>query len=173
MPEETSITFDTIRKIQIEERTFIKLSKLPANFYESMNKYIAYKRNLGEGQKDAEIKNTERIIEDIINRRERKILNHALTTARTKIPPENLTEEEKEFFDEVIYIISKRRDGLFGKVSGKKKRGKTVRAVFKDYVDEFVGSDMNSYGPFKAKDEAEIPEENFKILLERNVVEEM
>jgi len=84
---ENSITFETIRKIQIEEKTLSKLAKLPENFYNNVSRYLEQKRRIGEGKKDNEIKNLERIIEDIFNRRERKIVLSALLTARTNIPP--------------------------------------------------------------------------------------
>jgi DNA replication initiation complex subunit (GINS family) len=41
-----------------------------------------------------ETKNVKRLVEDIFNRRERKILNAAIVSARTNIQPENLTEKD-------------------------------------------------------------------------------
>ena len=55
--------------------------------------------------------NESRLIEDIFNRRERKILNLAIITARIdEMPPANLTDEEIVFFTKILDIIEKRRD---------------------------------------------------------------
>jgi DNA replication factor GINS len=49
----------------------------------------------------------------------------------------------------------------------------TTLVVFKEDVPQFLGADEKTYGPFKKGDIAKLPEENVKILLERNVVEEV
>ncbi len=172
MPEENSITFETIRKIQIEEKSFNKLVKLPDNFYSNVESYLDQKRKLSDGRKDSELKNIERILEDVFDRRERKIVLYALTAARTRMPPDNLTEEENEFFDQVTHMIVRRREGIISGVFGRGEK-RLVKVVFKEDVGEFVGGDMKTYGPFKANEAANIPRENFKILSERNVVEEV
>lgn len=173
MTENESITFETIRKVQIEEKTFSKLSKLPQNFYSSVSEYLERKKRMVEGRKDAELKSIERIVEDIFDRRERKILTSSLTTARTRVPPENITEEEEGIFNEVTQIVTRRREEMLRGIFGRNSEKKMVKVVFKEDVAGFVGSDMGTYGPFKANETAEIPDENFKILSDRNVVEEM
>lgn len=171
MPEET-ITFELIRKIQREEQTSPKLTRLPENFYEKLSLYLEQKRKLSEENRKValELKNVKALVEDIFNRRERKIINQAIITVRTKIPPENLTEEEKEFFDDLVKTIGERRKKTLGEILSEKKEGNLV--VFKEDVPQFVGSDEKVYGPFKKGDKAKLPEENVKILKEKGVVEE-
>jgi DNA replication initiation complex subunit (GINS family) len=173
MMEET-ITFELIRRIQREEQRVPKLTKLPENFYNSLSAYLEQKRSLiKEDRKTAlEIKNIERLIEDIFNRRERKILNSAIIAARTNIPSENLTDEEKEFFDKIVaWIKDRRNEGLKKMLSGEKEELATL-IVFKEETPEFVGIDEKTYGPFKKGDIAKLPEENMKVLIERGIVEE-
>lgn len=174
MPEET-ITFELIRKIQREEQRLPKLTKLPENFYLNINSYLQQKRKIAESKEDRkgelESKNIERLIEDIFNRRERKILNQALIAARTNIPPENLTDEEKEFFDGLIGIIKERRLDILKMLSEEKEEIVNL-IVFKEDVPEFVASDMKTYGPFKKGDIAKLPDDNIKVLLERGIAEE-
>lgn len=123
-------------------------------------------------RKDAiELKNIERLVEDIFNRRERKILNMALIAVRTKIPPENLSEEENVFFDQLVNFIKTRRENALDKILTGEDRFKTV--VFKEDTTEFIGSDLNTYGPFKKGDKAKIPKENAKAFLERGVADEV
>lgn len=173
MAEET-ITFELIRKIQREEQRAPKLSKLPENFYSSLSAYLEQKRNLvKEDRKTAlEIKNIERLIEDIFNRRERKILNSAILAARTNLPPENLTDEEREFFDKIVaWIKDRRNEGLKKMLSGEKEELASL-IVFKEDTPEFMGTDEKTYGPFKKGDIARLPEENMKVLIERGIAEE-
>lgn len=173
MPEET-ITFELIRKIQREEQRLPKLTKLPENFFQSVNSYIEQKRQLTlkEDRKIAlELRSVERLVEDIFNRRERKILNSAIITARTGIPPENLLEEEKEFFQQLVDVIKQRREESLKKILSGGKEFATL-IVFKEDVPEFVGSDLKIYGPFKKGDIAKLPEDNMKVLIEKGLVEE-
>ena len=115
MPEEI-ITFDLIRKIQREEQAHPKLTKLPENFYASVATYVTQKKKLIASKEDKrsslEIKSIENLIEDIFNRRERKIINTAINSARTGIPPENMTDEERAFYDGLLAFIKGRRDNI-------------------------------------------------------------
>jgi DNA replication factor GINS len=173
MPEET-ITFELIRKIQREEQRVPKLTKLPENFFQSVNAYIEQKKQLpiNEDRKNAlEFKNVERLIENIFDRRERKILNAAIISARTGIPPENLMGEEQEFFQQLVNVIKQRREkGLKKVFTGEKELATSI--VFKEDVSQFVGTDEKTYGPFKKGDIAKLPEDNMKVLIEQGLAEE-
>jgi DNA replication initiation complex subunit (GINS family) len=177
MPEEnvTTITFELIRIIQREEQRIPKLTKLPENFFTNVDSYLQQKRRFAETKDDRkgelESKNIERLIEDIFNRRERKILNQAIISARTNIPPENLTDEEKVFYDDLVISIKARRLSLERMLQEEKKE-EVKLVVFKEEVTEFVASDMKTYGPFKKGDIARLPEENIDVLMERGIVEE-
>ncbi|MEM5793938.1 MAG: hypothetical protein QXS48_03255 [Candidatus Aenigmatarchaeota archaeon] len=172
MAEET-ITFEVIRKIQREEQNSPKLTKLPENFYQKLTLYLEQKRKVSEENRKVaiELKNVKALIEDIFNRRERKIINQAIITVRTQIPPENLTEEEKEFFDILVKTIGERRKRILGQIFSEKKEEENL-VVFKEDVPQFIGSDEKIYGPFKKGDIAKLPEENVRILKERGIVEE-
>jgi len=172
MVEET-ITFELIRRIQREEQRSPKLVKLPENFYRNINSYLQQKKILIEKEEKnvgVEIKNIERLIEDVYNRRERKILNLVLIFVRTNIKPENLIDEEKVLFDQLVELITHRRVEILSSVFEFKSLQRTV--VFKEGIPQFIGSDMKEYGPFKAGEEAVIPEENAKLLIEKGIAEE-
>lgn len=175
--EEETVTFEIIRKVQREEQRSPKLTKLPEGFYEGVVKYLERKRETAKRLEDRkvsiEIKNVERLVEDIFNRRERKIVNFAINSARTGLPVENLTEEEKKLFDEILKLLKKRRDSFFEMVkkTGEEAHGEII--MFKEDVPEFVGSDGKTYGPFKKGDVAKIPEDNAKVFIERGVAEKI
>ena len=175
MAEET-ITYELIRKIQREEERQPKLTKLPEEFYSKIGNYLIQKKRIaaskGERKEAFELKNVERLIEDIFNRRERKILNHALISARTGMQTENLTEEEEKFHSQLLHALKERRTGLLKRIL-EQSETKEGMVIFKQDTPTFVGADMLNYGPFKEGDVAKIPEENKRILLEKEVVEEV
>jgi DNA replication factor GINS len=169
MPEEP-ITFEFIRKIQREEMTEPKLSKIPEDFYQKAKNYLEQKREIGEKKKDKsaslEVKNVERLLEDIFNRRETKMLNHAIITVRTDIPPQNLIEDEKEFFESAVNMLSTQRERVLNLLFKKTKLKQDFQKIeFKDDVEEFIGVDLRKYGPFKKSEVAEIPKDNAKLLI--------
>ncbi|MBI2546877.1 MAG: DNA replication complex GINS family protein [Candidatus Aenigmarchaeota archaeon] len=173
MPEET-ITFELIRKIQLDEQNTSTLTRLPVNFFLAISNYLEQKKRLvaGDNRKDAlEIKTIERLVEDIYNRRERKIINAAIISARSGLPPENLIDEEKPFYNSIVATIKNRRTDLLKTIMGVKSAASPT-VVFKEDTPEFVGIDEKTYGPFKVGDTALLPYDNMKILLERGVVEE-
>lgn len=171
MPEET-ITFELIRNIQREEQRGPKLNKLPKDFYKNVESYLQQKRNAENRKVVLETKNVERLIEDIFNRRERKVLNQAIIAARTSIPPENLTEEEKEFFDVLVKSIKDRRKEVLNQILAEKKEELVTMIMFNEDTPAFMGADEKTYGPFKKGDIAKLPEENIKVLIEQGIAKE-
>ncbi len=169
-----TITFELIRKIQMDEQKTPKLSKLPEKFYHDVRSYLDMKRSASNRRIALESENVERLVEDIFNRRERKIFNLSLIAARTGIPPENLTMEEKVFFDSIVSTLKERRAMIIDKIlqKGGQKREVETLVIFNENVPEFVGSDMKNYGPFKKGDICKLPEENMKIMIEQGVAKE-
>jgi DNA replication factor GINS len=175
MPEEP-ITFEFIRKVQRDEQGEPKLSKIPEDFYQKAKEYLNQKRKLAEKHTDRNIsleaKNVEMLLEDIYNRRETKIVNHAIITARTGIPPQNLIVEEKEFFEIVANIFQKQRDrvlSLLFKKTKEKEKEQFDTVTFKEDIEEFVGVDLQKYGPFKKGDTGRLPKENAELFIEKNL----
>ncbi len=173
MSEET-ITFDLIRKIQIEEQKTSTLSRLPTNLFNATLDYIHQKKNVAvsDNRKDGlELRQVERLVQDIFDRRERKMINAAIMTARTSLPPENLADEERLFYKSLVNLIRSRRDELFKSMPNEGEAH--PNAVFLQDMPSFMGIDEKTYGPFKKGDTATLPEENKKILVEKGVVEEI
>ncbi|OYT42489.1 MAG: hypothetical protein B6U78_01155 [Candidatus Aenigmarchaeota archaeon ex4484_224] len=183
--EEEMITFELIRKIQREEKENPSLSKIPENFFELAYQYLEKKKEMIKDLKDElEVRAIQRLLNEIYNIRERKIVNFALLAARSNLIPENLTSEEKEFFEKILAIIKERREkkleekevkeveiSLQEKEEEVKEEVKLVKVRFKQELPEFIGIDEKTYGPFKENDEAKIPYENAKLLEEAQIVE--
>ena len=168
MPEET-ITFELIRRIHMDEQRAPGLTRLPPNFFQTVSDYMRQKKqlDLDDRRTVLELRSVENMVQNIFDRRERKILNHAIISARTGLPPENLMEDEKTFYKSVLNLIKARRDDL--KPPSRSETKPII--VFKEDVPAFLGIDEKTYGPFKSGDTATLPEENMKILLERGVAE--
>ncbi len=172
MPEEP-ITFEFIRKIQREEMTEPKLSKIPEDFYQKAKNYLEQKKKIAEKKEDKlasrELKNVERLLEDIFNRRETKMLNHALITVRTDIPAQNLIGDEKEFFESAVNMLRTQRERVLNLLFKKTKLKQDFKKIkFNEDVEEFVGIDLKKYGPFKKGDITDIPNDNANLLIKMN-----
>jgi len=167
VPEEP-ITFEFIRRVHREEQREPRLSKIPKDFYQKARDYLDQKRKLSLKKKDRlaslEVKNVERLLKDIFNRRETKIVTHAIITARTDIPPPNLIQEEKEFFEAIVNTLKTERDRVLNLLFKKTKELKLEKVNLTEDIEEFVGIDLKKYGPFKKGQVVKIPKENAELL---------
>jgi len=105
------ITYETIRNAQRAEKEE-ELQKLPVNFFISIRNWLAHKEKLKDITSLLEVENAKKLLEDIINRREKKIVLAALRTMRGELPPSNLTDDERKFFDSVIKVLKSFRDDM-------------------------------------------------------------
>jgi len=98
------ITYETIRNAQRAEKEE-ELQKLPEGFFESVRNWFSHKEKMRDTTSLLEIENAKKLLEDIINRREKKIVLAALRTVRGDVPPTNLGDNERRFFDQVVEIL--------------------------------------------------------------------
>jgi len=183
MPEEKeeAITFEYIRKIQRKEKYEAKLTQIPDDFYKKAKEYLNRKMNLAKKKNDEttkrELSNIQSILEDIYNRRETKILEKAVFSVRTGVPPQNLNKVEKKFFDQLTELLKYQRENtlnmLTKKTKGSKDKVKLKKVKFTQDIPEFVGSDMKKYGPFKSGEEGKIPSENAKLMIKSENAEKV
>lgn len=168
---EEIITFEYIREIQRAEIKSQQLCNLPEDFFDNVKNYLEQKKELAKKNEDAsvEFRNAERIIEDIYNRRESKVVSLALLSVRTGIIPANMTKNERELFDYVVRGLKNSR-GFLDKLLWKKdKKSKDdveyVEIAFLEDVEEFVGIDLKKLGPYNKGDKALIPKNNAELLI--------
>ncbi|MFH8080285.1 MAG: hypothetical protein QXO84_00160 [Candidatus Aenigmatarchaeota archaeon] len=165
---EEAITFEYIREVQRSEQRSQQLSKLPDDFFEKVKEYISRKRELAKKNDDAllEIKNIERIIEDIYNRRENKIVSLAILSVRTGLIPANMLPHEEELFEQLTKSLRKSRvflDNLLEKPL--RKQTDYIKLEFLEEIEEFVGIDLKKFGPYNKGDKALIPKENAELFI--------
>jgi len=171
MAEEETITFEFIREVQRSEQRSEQLTKLPDGFFDKVKSYLEQKKKLSKkkGIDLLEIKNLERLIEDIYNRRESKIVTQAIVSVRTGITPSNMTEREQELFESIVKILKKNRSFLEEFIEKDKysrvEKEEKIEVVLLEDVPEFVGIDLKKYGPYNKGDKVKLPEENAQLLI--------
>ena len=170
--EEETITFEYIRTVQRAEQRNADLTKIPEDFYSKVRSYLEQKKKILKKKKDKsmsiELKNVERILEDIYNRRETKIVTQAILSLRTGLVPQNLIEDEKKLFDSVFNVLKKHRKEILNKVFEEKEDRKELKSEFIEFLEdvpEFVGIDLKKYGPYNKGDKALIPKDNAELFI--------
>lgn len=145
-----------------EEKSSNSLVALPKDFFSQVKSYFENKERV-EKEDKWEFDDAKRRFEWIMEMRERKIVMSALYYARGGgIVPENMTEEEKAFFDKVVLDLQE-----FQKTKGSLFSEKGIE-ILQD-VPEFVAPDMKTYGPLKKGDVASLPEEVIRLFLKKGV----
>ncbi len=164
------LTDETIRRIFEEEKNSPTLTKLPDDFFEQVRNYLEKKSKMIREESDRwALDSIKRRLQTIFERRERKILNFAPSFMASGILPENLTPEEKRFFERVVECINEfheEREKRF-----EREEEKLVPVTILKDVPKFVGINMRNYGPFKPGDITTLPQPNADLLIEKEMAE--
>jgi len=174
------LTYSKLRNIEQNEKMSSSLTSIGIDFYQEAIEYIKELEEKIEEERlkdpasrklmllSDELRNTKRVINNIFERREKKIVMAALLAARAeRKPPENMTKEEKLFYESLVELIKENRRRIF---EAKKKEFVVIRML--QDLPQFVGSDMKKYSLHK-EDVISLPAEVAKILIERNAAEEI
>lgn len=192
------ITYETVRNAHRAEKEE-ELQKLPDGFFESVRNWFKVKEKLKDNTSLLEVENAKKLLEDVINRRQKKIVLAALSTMRGQLPPPGLNDEERKFFDDIVNTLKSFKnvmnekfrsfdDIAEEKIEEAKKsveemkpaedatktlvkpNGKLLVKIMVD-LPKFVGIDMQSYGPLKVGDIITLPDEVGKLLITRKAAE--
>lgn len=193
-----AITFDSVREAYRRERGSAVLQAINADFYEKVMEYISRKKGELESARDrggrfgnklvkhheTELENAIMTLNQLIEMRERKILQLALAQSKTLAKSDlNLHSSERMLFDGIIDLIRKKRkqvlndefpviiENLEEEPVEEEKPEKTenglVRVEFLEDTSKFLGLDLKTYGPYKKGDAAELPQELIELLTSR------
>ena len=174
------LNYTKLRNIEHKEKASAFLTSLDASFYKEAARHIKQleerleeeKRKNPASKKVAliadEIRNTKRIWESIFERREKKIELAALAAARGgKAVPENLTREEKVFYDSLVHLMEDYRKKIFEQ----EEKDFMIVRILED-LPSFVGSDLKKYF-LKKEDVISLPAEIADVLIKRKVATEV
>ena len=197
--ESSTITFQSIYDMARKEKTSEEIQELHPDVFKQLTSYLKTKIQIYKNSKNrglnpnelekmkVQIVSVRKLIKELYERRERKILHLAINKSRTKsdiIDDSTLLNEEKLIFDDVTEILDKyRQDILLNLVNarlpfGKKEETKpienkeetkseTMLIRFTSSVPKFLGLKEEIYGPFEPGDTASIPNEIAEVIIKR------
>ncbi|MEK6835531.1 MAG: hypothetical protein AABX55_00725 [Nanoarchaeota archaeon] len=170
------ISYEILYDILRREKSKPELQKLDKTFFNDFKAYLKEKLLLLESQKQKssifaqkeiektqkQIDNVKKLIKELYEKRESKIINLALSAAKTNnIKEDNLLEEEKELFNNIVVVLKnskKALDNVFEKELPKEIKSEETRLIrFIQAVPKFIGDDLNEYGPFEEEYIASLP----------------
>jgi len=195
------ITYETLYEILRTEKNKPELQTLPKNFLKDLINYIKNKESIIKSQetKDSifssetektkkQFENTKRIIREIYERRERKIIELALLSSRSKELQEtsSLLPQEQEHYQQTLKNLNKARENILINILQKRlpklqEKPKTIKTENKENkmvrfikpVPKFLDSDLNIHGPFDKEDIALLPSKIANILTIKQRAEEI
>ncbi len=210
MAQEVVITYETLYELLKRERERTDLQKLEPAFFSDTINYIKDKKKILEAKSEdsvfepeerrkteRQLENIYKIVKELYERRERKIISLATDKSRTKsnlIDASGLLKEEKVFFDALTNMLDNYREAiLFAVLNEKmpfmqsldeKKPAEIFRSAielknptrlvrFTSLVPKFVGPELEEYGPFEEEDIANLPTEVVDILISKGKAEEI
>lgn len=120
---DVQITYETLFDLLRKERSLEELQSLDAAFWSYVVNYVNDRQaffdrtNTMEQEKARiQIQNIKRILKEIYERREQKIVGLALNVIRTDnasfVDKRNMLPSEKELFDEVMLLLTKYKQGV-------------------------------------------------------------
>ncbi len=137
-----------------------------------------------------QLENTKMILKELYERREAKIIQMALFNSRTSEKSNEtdaLLDEEIKFYKSLLSLFNNYKTGILdnilnckiplvvnniiNKETPNEKINRLVR--FLHPVPQFIGEDMQVYGPFESEDIANLPQKVSEILIKNNRVEEV
>ncbi len=128
-------------------------------------------------QLEMELSNARKIIAEIFEIRERKIILMAVTDSRTngsKKQSDNMLSGEAELYDSVKKLIISNKDSFLkeiltpSKQEIKQKVLKTMRVRILEEIPPFVWEDEKTYGPYKEDAVTELPDSIGEFLVDNN-----
>lgn len=205
---ELIITYEALYDILRKEKTSAELQKLDKEFYKNAKEYIKSKKEILSSQEKKQsifttievqktrkqIENVQKILKELYERRETKIIQLTLMSSRTNILSNDkslMLDEEKEFYENIISHLNSFREGILNQIvqglepnNIKKEEpkdlktdlmpSKTTKLIkLTNEIPKFVGTDLNTYGPFEREDIAALPNEIAELLIRKNKAEEI
>lgn len=121
------ITYETLFDLLRKERSLEELQELESQFWKHVVNYMTEREKQSRASTPGEIektkiqlKNVKKILKEIYQRRERKILSLALNVIRTEtegfVDTKNMLSEEKALFDETLSMLSRYKHGVLERV---------------------------------------------------------
>lgn len=191
------ITYETLYEVLRREKYRADIQKVNEQFYQDVVKYLQEKKAILETQskKDSifasteaektqtQLKNVQKILRELYEKRENKIVQFALFSSRSNTPQDTSTmlPEEYALYMAVKSVLDQYRNGILVNILQEKvpvvdlyeeqkdlkseeETGSLAITITTD-VPQFVGPDMEVYGPLRAGETYTLPKEIVTLLL--------
>jgi DNA replication initiation complex subunit (GINS family) len=198
-----TITYETLYDILRREKSRAELQELDQLFYGNLIRYLKEKKEIlrSQEQKDSifttievqktrkQIENIQKIIKELYEKRESKIIQLALMNSRSNTPKNdklNMLNTEKEIYESIIQPLDEFRNDILHNIvlgnsineknepkdlkKAEKPKIVTKEVIFNRKTDKFIGTDLNNYGPFEKGDKAELPIEIAEFMINKKQV---
>ncbi len=171
--------FKVIFELWQKEHTSPTLQKIPETFYPDSVAYLQKLREeleaprlqaLAKQMVNDQLTHTESMLEEIREIRLEKITG--ASAGVNSLRKEDLSREELRLYDSLRANIEAFYQQI-KKPPEMPEAGRKILVRFLQEVPEFVGVDLNSYGPFRAEDVSAIPIENASQLIKKNYAMEI
>lgn len=177
------LTYNDIYEALRKEKYSEQLQPINESFIKEVSEYLKEKKEVTEKKEDMfsdtiiktkkQLENAISIFKELILRRKKKLLNLAFIARETGISKrdfETMLNFEKEMFDKIVKSMEESDKNISDSLNGKQEK-KYVLVSFKENVEEFLGLDGESIGPFEKSEIANLPQEIVKILQDAGKVE--
>jgi DNA replication initiation complex subunit (GINS family) len=127
--KEMVITYETLFDLLKREKDRVELQRLEPEFLSNVLAYLREKRQFGAQQESAsydekmkshrEMDNIRKIIKELYDRREKKIVMIAIDQSRTKsnlVDFSHMLKEERELFEQLMRILDGFREGVLSNI---------------------------------------------------------
>ena len=166
------LTYETIREYVTREKQSQKLIELPDSFFQEARAYLENKEKVSSGKEDVwELENSRRMLQDLLDSRENKLVKLALVFVRAGVTPGKVMPEERDFFDTLVKSIKSFQEIRTDAIEGAREPMSTVAVV--EEVPRFVGVNMKEYGPFRKGEIARLPKENADLLVSKGLAKQV
>jgi len=198
--KEVLVTFETLYDALRKEKVREDLQNLPKHFFNDVLVYLREKQQAydeTQGKLDlfssaerekltVQLQNIRRILKELYDRREKKIVDIAINKSRTQsniIDTSNMLDYEKAFYRMMTAVLDKFRIDVLLKLFELKELviddsveikpeqavidKKTKLVKFLQPTEQFVGKELELYGPFEANDQVYLPCDIADILISK------
>lgn len=194
---EVKITYEALYEVLARERARPDMQKLEKDFWQNVITYLQEKEEILNKEQEnlfakeeskkvrIQIENAVRIIKELYSRREQKVIHLALDVAKIGIKTmdmNSLLEEEKQLFEKILKLLNENRKETLQKVlelkheepkALKTDQDSTKKVRFISAVPKFIGTDLQTYGPFEEENIAKLPADVADLLIKKEKAEEI
>ena len=189
------LDYKKLRELSREEKANPTLSRLPENFYASVEEFLNSRFSEMESTRSVlqmrEFENATAVIREISSIRQQKILFKAIRNGGVHGATGEMTREEHELYDRFCAVVEEEKgrvDAMLSRFESSPRQpgaapasrsreaaqASTLKKVrFTKDVPAYKGADSQTFGPFKSGEEGDLPAGEAEWLLRGKLAEQI